>query len=102
MNREALEALDKESLIRLVLAQAEAHERVVAGLTKQIEALTARVAELEAKPGLPPKTPNNSSVPPSKGQKPSGPAAPKPKAKPHAGSNRPLHPHPTSRRELRA
>ena len=55
MNREALEALDKESLIRLVLAQAEAHERVVAGLTKQIEALTARVAELEAKPGLPPK-----------------------------------------------
>ena len=102
MNREALEALDKESLIRLVLAQAEAHERVVAGLTKQIEALTARVAELEAKLGLPPKTPDNSSVPPSKGQKPSAPAAPKPKAKPHAGSNRPLHPNPTWRREFRA
>ena len=102
MNREALEALDKESLIRLVLAQAEAHDRVVAGLTKQIEALTARVAELEAKLDLPAKTPENSSVPPSKGQKPSARAAPKPKAKPHAGAHRPLHPNPTSRREFRA
>jgi transposase len=98
MNREALEALDKESLIRLVLAQAE----MIAALTRQVEVLTARVAELEAKLGLPPKTPDNSSLPPSKGQKPSAPAAPKPKAKPHAGSHRPLHPHPTSRRELRA
>ena len=102
MSREALEALDKESLIRLVLAQAEAHERVVAGLTKQIEALRARVAELEAKLGLPPKTPDNSSLPPSKGQKPSAPAAPKPKAKPHAGAHRSLHPNPTSRREFSA
>lgn len=98
MNREALEALDKESLIRLVLAQAE----MIAALTRQVEVLTARVAELEAKLGLPPKTPDNSSLPPSKGQKPSAPAAPKPKAKPHAGSNRPLHPNPTSRREFRA
>jgi len=102
VNREALEALDKKSLIGLVLAQAEAHERVVAGLTKQIEALTARVTELEAKLDLPPKTPDNSSLPPSKGQKPSAPAAPKPKAKPHAGAHRRLHPNPTSRRELRA
>ena len=31
-------------------------------------ALAARVAELEAKLGLPPKTPDNSSLPPSKGQ----------------------------------
>src|SRR5208283_2476777 len=100
MNREALEALDKESLIRLVLAQAEAHDRVVAGLTKQIEALTARVAELEAKLDLPAKTPENSSVPPSKGQKPSARAAPRPKAKPHAGAHRPLHPNPTSRRDV--
>ena len=105
MNREGLEALDKESLIRRVLAQAE----MIAALTRQVEVLTAanagltaRVAELEAKLGLPLKTPDNSSLPPSKGQKPSAPAAPKPKAKPHAGSHRPLHPHPTSRRELRA
>ena len=32
--------------------------------------LTARVAELEAKLGVPPKTSDNSSVPPSKGHKP--------------------------------
>jgi transposase len=98
MNREALEALDKESLIRLVLAQAE----MIAALTRQVEVLRARVAELEAKLGLPPKTPDNSSLPPSKGQKPSAPAALKPKAKPHAGAHRALHPKPTSRREFRA
>lgn len=68
----------------------------------QIAALTARVAELEAKLGEPPKTPDNSSLPPSKGQKPSAPAAPKPKAKAHPGAHRPLHPNPTSRREFRA
>jgi transposase len=105
MNREALRRLDKEALIDLVLAQAE----TIAALTKQVEvltatnaALTARVAALEARLGLPPKTPDNSSLPPSKGQKPSAPAAPKPKAKPHPGAHRTLHPHPTSRREFRA
>ncbi len=102
MNRDSLEALDKESLSRLVLAQAEAHERVVAGLTKQIEALTSRVADLEARLGLPPKTPDNSSLPPSKGQKPSAPSEPEPKAAPHTGAHRPLHPNPTSRREFHA
>ena len=60
----------------------------------------ARVAELEAKLGLPPKTPDNSSVPPSKGQKPSEPAKPKDKARPHAGAHRPLHPNPTSKRDV--
>lgn len=91
MNREALSGLDKEALIDLILAQAEA-----------IKALTARVAELEAKLGEPPKTPGNSSLPPSKGQKPSATAAPKPKAQAHAGAHRPLHPDPTWRREFRA
>lgn len=105
MDREALESLDKEGLIRLVLAQAE----LIYPLTRQVEALTAanaalvaRVAELEGKLGLPPKTPDNSSLPPSKGQKPSAPAAPKPKAKPHPGAHRSLHPNPTWRREVRA
>ena len=62
--------------------------------------LVARVAELEAKLGLPPKTPDNSSVPPSKGQKPSEPSGPKDKAKPHVGAHRPLAPDPTARREV--
>ncbi len=64
--------------------------------------LAARVAELEAKLNQPPKTPDNSSVPPSKGQKPSGSSAPKAKAKPHRGSHRALHPNPTSTRAVLA
>ena len=85
----------KDALIAALMAQVEA-------LTAQVAALTARVTELESKLGLPPKTPDNSSLPPSKGQKPSAPVAPKPKAQAHAGAHRPLHPNPTSRREFRA
>jgi transposase len=59
MNRDALARLSKDELIALLLAQ-----------TAQIEALTKRVAELEAKLGRPPKTPDNSSLPPSQGHKP--------------------------------
>jgi len=105
MDREGLESLDKESLIRLVLAQAE----LIVSLTKQVEALTAanaaltaRVVELEAKLGLPPKTPDNSSVPPSKGQKPSKPTPARAKSKAHPGAHRALHPNPTRRLDCRA
>ena len=77
-------------------------DALIGSLMAQVAALVARVAELEAKLGLPPKTPDNSSLPPSKGQKPSASAAPKAKAKAHAGSHRPLHPNPTSKRDLRA
>lgn len=48
----------KDALIVALWAQAE-----------QVAVLTARVAELEAKLNEPPKTPGNSSMPPSKGQK---------------------------------
>ena len=75
---------------------------LIAALLARIEQLVARVAELEAKLGLPPKTPDNSSLPPSKGQKPSDPAKPKGKARPHAGAHRPLHPNPTKVLEVRA
>ena len=98
MDREALESLDREGLIRLVLGQAEA----MALLAKQVEALTARVAELEAKLGLAPKTPDNSSLPPSKGQKPSASVPGKPRRNPHPGAHRSLHPNPTSRVDCRA
>jgi transposase len=73
----------------LILAQAE-----------MIAALTQRIAELEAKLGLPPKTPDNSSTPPSKGQKPSAAAAAKPKNAAHTGAHRPLHPSPTTKRDI--
>jgi transposase len=81
-------------------------DAVIAGLMARIEALmatnsllAARIAELEAKLDQPPKTPDNSSVPPSRGQKASEPSKPKPKpkGKPHPGAHRALHPHPTRR-----
>jgi transposase len=66
MDRDALLALSKDDLIALILAQAA-----------QISMLTARVAELEAKLAAPAKTPDNSSLPPSKGQKTNCPDRPK-------------------------
>ena len=82
---------DKDALISALMARIEA-------LVEQNAQLTARIAELEATLGLPPKTPDNSSTPPSKGQKPSGPSAAK--ANPHAGAHRPLHPNPTAKRDV--
>src|ERR1700693_1767278 len=60
MYRDQLAKRSKEELIALGLAQAA-----------QIEELTRRIAELEAKLGGPPKTPDNSSTPPSQARKPS-------------------------------
>src|SRR6267143_978806 len=59
MYHDELAKLSKEELIALGLAQAA-----------QIEELTRRIAELEAKLGGPPKTPDNSSTPPSQARKP--------------------------------
>ena len=78
----------KDALIADLMA------RLVA-LVRQNEALAARVAELEAKLDQPPKTPDNSSLPPSKGRKASEPVKPKPKANPHPGTHRLAHPNPT-------
>jgi len=86
---------DKDAVIAALLARIDI-------LVAENARLMARVAELEAKLGLPPKTPDNSSVPPSKGQKPSGSSAPKAKARPHRGAHRPLHPNPTSKRAVLA
>jgi transposase len=54
---------EKDALIRALWAQVQA-------LTAQVQTLVARVAELEAKLNVPPKTPDNSSLPPSQGKKP--------------------------------
>jgi transposase len=79
MTPEALDSLSTEELIALVLAQRE-----------QIRLLTARVAELEAKLNLPPKTPGNSSLPPSKGQKANRPEKTKKERKGRPGVARKL------------
>jgi len=57
---------EKDALIRALWAQDQA-------VTAQVQTLVARVAELEAKLGGPSKTPDNSSLPPSRGQKPNRP-----------------------------
>ena len=91
MNRADLETLSREQLIELVLAQAAA-----------IAHLSERVAELEAKVGLPQKTPENSSLPPSAGRKPSVGRKRKSRRKGRPGCARPLDPNPTQVREVRA
>jgi transposase len=48
-------------------------DALIRALWAQIQSLTARVAALEAKLSEPSKTPDNSSLPPSKGQKPDQP-----------------------------
>jgi transposase len=79
-----------------------AKDALIAVLLEQNALLMARVVELEAKLGLPPKGPDNSSVPPSGGHKPSGSSKARRKKKPHAGSHRALHPNPTRTREVLA
>jgi transposase len=84
MDRAALLALDKPALIELVLALQETN----AALTARVAELEARLAKLET----PPKTPTNSSVPPSQARKPNR-AERRPKKRGpkrgHAGASRP-------------
>lgn len=68
----------KDALIYALLDRIDA-------LVAEVSALKARVAELEAKLNEPPKTPDNSSTPPSKGQKANRDAKEKRKG-PRAGS----------------
>jgi transposase len=89
MTPEALDSLSKEHLIALVLAQLE-----------QIRLLTARVAELEARLNTPPKTPSNSSLPPSKGQKENRPQKEKKPRKGRPGVARKLAENPDHIRDV--
>lgn len=64
MNRETLERLSKDELIALVVS--------LLPLVPQVDALTQRIAALEARIDeltRPPKTPDNSSMPPSRGRR---------------------------------
>ena len=90
-----LSAKEKDALIAQLLARLGALERENA-------TLKAENATLREKLNLPPKTPDNSSTPPAAGHKSNGETTRKPKGKPHAGAHRPLHPHPTRRRDVPA
>ena len=75
MPPETIDSLDKDSLKPLVLKlmgqNGQLLERIDE-LLAEIKALHSRIAELEARVGRPPKTPGNSSLPPSRGQKANG------------------------------
>ncbi len=90
MTPEALDSLSKQELIALVLRQMEQ----IRLLTEQNAALAARVAELEARLNIPPKTPSNSSLPPSKGQKTNKPEKAKKERKGRPGVARKLTENP--------
>jgi len=89
MDRESLGKLDKSELITLILA-----------LVEQNAALTARVAALEAKLNIPPKTPDNSSLPPSTGQKANRPETHGKPRKGRPGVARALDPNPDHVRDI--
>ena len=70
-------------------------DALIHALWAQVQSLTARVAALEAKLNEPPKNPDNSSLPPSKGQKPNKPektqrVGPRPGSLGRKGGGRPL------------
>ena len=97
-------------MIASLLARIDELSKRLTVLEAQNAALRAENASLRAKLDLPPKTPDNSSTPPSQGHKASRASTTKPKepapakagGKPHAGAHRPLHPNPTRHRHVPA
>jgi transposase len=73
VDRATLLTLSRDDLIALIEAQAGQIAALVKGHAQQIATLTARIIDLEAKLALPPKNPDNSSLPLSKGEKPNLP-----------------------------
>jgi transposase len=100
MNRATtFDSLNWEDLVGVALAQAEAIERQA----KEIAALRGEIVELRAKLDRPPKTPDNSSIPPSRGMKNTTEFVKnRRKKKAHPGAHRPLSPNPTHRRDILA
>jgi transposase len=95
---------DVKPLVLELLRQIRELTVRVADLAAQNKVLLARNAELEAKLGKPPKTPDNSSLPPSRGQKGSvvEPAKGKKARKGHPGSARALAENPDATRDIYA
>ncbi len=97
--RPDLSKLDEAGKDALILSLIDLANRLMA----QVAALEGEVAGLKAKLGLPPKTPENSSLPPSRGSKPSDPGigGKGAKGKRHGGAARALSDHPTAVRQER-
>src|SRR5258707_13761722 len=84
-----------------LVAQIAARDERIDELLAQVKMLNARIAELEAKRGGPPKTPDNSSLPPSRGQKANAePPAVKRRRKGRPGAARKLAENPDPARRF--
>jgi transposase len=84
-------------------AQLAARDERIDELLSQVKALNARIADLEAKLGGPAKTPDNSSLPPSRGQKANAePPAARPPRKGRPGVARQLAENPDVTRRFYA
>ena len=90
MKRADLLSLSHDDLVALLLAQ----QAQIEAQAQQISSLTGRIAELEARLAAPGKTPGNSSIPPSQGQKPNFPDRPKTPRGGRPGIARVLAEHP--------
>ena len=88
----SLSHTEKDALIAALTARLAAADARIAAQEARIAALEARLGELTR----PPKTPDNSSTPPSRGQKPDKPPADgvRPPRKSRPGVGRTLHPNP--------
>jgi transposase len=95
-----IDSLNAESLKGLVLSLLAK----IDDLVEQNKMLLARIAELEGRAGKPPKTPTNSSVPPSRGQKANvaGASGQKGSRKGRPGVTRELCPNPDVMRDVYA
>jgi transposase len=109
MPLDKIDSLDndlKPMVLRIVAQNASLMQRLDdllaqnKALIAQHQAALARIAELEAKLGTPPKTPDNSSLPPSRGQKANVAAGPKQRRKGRPGVARVLAENPDVTRNL--
>ena len=107
MPPEGIDSLDADSLKSLVLSLLAKIDELLEqnkALFEQNKTLLARIAELEARAGKPPKTPTNSSLPPSSGQKANvaDASAAKKSRKGRPGVTRALCPNPDVTRDIYA
>src|ERR1700687_3741168 len=95
---------DVKPLVLELLRQNSGLTARVDELVAQNKALLVRIAELEAEHGKPPKTPDNSSLPPSHGQKwnVAEPARVKKARKGHPGAARAFAENPDATRDIYA
>jgi transposase len=90
----ALSLAEKDALILVQAERITMQAARIAALEARIAALEARIAALEAKLGQPPKTPENSSLPPSKGEKPNRAEKARKRRRGHQGVARALAANP--------